>query len=76
MNYQSFSNYFPIKNTFITYFLWFYNVLDWASNKPKFRGLCARISETQAHCAVDGGLIICLPGGSLTKVPVKGYGWM
>ena len=30
MNYQSSSNYFPIENPFINYFLWFYTALDWA----------------------------------------------
>jgi hypothetical protein len=49
MNLTSSSNYFHIKNPFSNSFIQLKRALDWASIKPKFGGLCARIPETQAH---------------------------
>jgi hypothetical protein len=49
MNYQSSSNYFPIENPFINYFLWFYTALDWASNSEKPRVLCTTIPRPRVQ---------------------------
>jgi hypothetical protein len=56
MNYQSSSNYFPIENPFINYFLWFYTALDRALITRKVRGLGVRIPKTQRTEVRDGGL--------------------
>jgi hypothetical protein len=48
MSFTSSRIYLSINNPFIDYFLWFYNVLDWASFFRKVRGYGAiipRLSE-------------------------------
>jgi hypothetical protein len=68
MNYQSSSNYFPIGNPFINYFLWFYTALDWASNSGKIRGSGARLHR---HRGLFSGrrVIYRVSGGFSSKIP-------
>jgi hypothetical protein len=62
MNLLSSSNYFHIKNPFIIQFLWFYNVLDWASFSGKCRGLGVKLLRHRAQCTRTAGCFLTLAG--------------
>jgi hypothetical protein len=72
MSFTSSRIYLSINNPFIDYFLWFYNVLDWASFSVKHRGLGVRIQRHREQSTTDGGLIIIKQRVSLEKCTREG----
>jgi hypothetical protein len=58
MSFTSSRIYLSINNPFIDYFLWFYNVLDWASISRKVRGCANKILDSVN--SVCGRRVYCL----------------
>jgi hypothetical protein len=55
------------KNTFLVYFLWFYNSLEWASISGKRRGQHVSYLKTLSAPGKDGGLNSFNPRVSYAK---------